>query len=152
MAQLILYFIIGGYEVADNVYLYNLPLWDGSETPRQQAITLTCWNLCVLPSIPLPPVQSAFKPDFHHLHISCIFKVRKKCGIYPYCICAPVGVVQPPFCCFCCLILAATACRVTYKLSWFKLVRLHFQCVRTAAAILLILALTVNAISAVRNL
>ena len=40
----------------------------------------------------LPTVQSAFKQDFHHLHISCIFKVHKRCGRYSYCICTPCSL------------------------------------------------------------
>ena len=37
-----------------------------------------------------------------------------------------VGVFQPPFCCFCCLVRAATARKVTYGASLFKLVIIHF--------------------------
>ena len=61
-------------------------------------------------------------------------------------------VVQPLSCRFCFFDRAATAIRVLYEASWFELIRLHFQRVRTADAILLVFALTVNAIDAVRNL
>ena len=37
----------------------------------------------------LPPAQSTFKLDFHHLHISCILKVHKRYEWYSYCIFTP---------------------------------------------------------------
>ena len=62
------------------------------------------------------------------------------------------GGFQPPFRCSYSLIHAATTRRAVYGANWFKVVRLKFQHIcTTTTAILLILALLVNTIAAVRN-
>ena len=99
----------------------------------------------------LTPVKSAFKQDFT-TNVSPPSKVCKDVkdtltAFAHYIVCA----FQPPFSHSYVFIQAAATRRVVCRAIWFELIKLLFQRVCTATT-LLVLALTVNTIAAVRNL
>ena len=133
-----------------SICLYEKMSQDVGRTPRRQPITLE--SLCPVKHS-LPPVQSAFKRDFHHLYISCILRHTEDAEETPTVFARyAVGVFQHPFRHSYFLVRAVTICRVVYGASWFELVRFHFQRVCTATTVVLDLSLTVNTIAAVGNL
>lgn len=106
-------------------------------------------------------IQARFSPP---TYVSCILRYTEDAEdtltvlycIYLYCT---VSICTLCSCCLSASILllqlfvrAVVTPRVTYKASWFNLVRLHFQHVRTTTAVVVDLALTVNTIAAVGKL